>query len=477
MQQQQDISSISLAQLGIVGFEHLEPLILTSIITQSPLLLIGASGTGKTFLLNQISKALQLEHRHYNASLLSFDDLLGFPFPNEEKTQVEFLPTKASIWGAESLLVDEISRCRPEIQNKFFSLIHERKIQGIPLPKLTHRWAAMNPFDSTAVLEDHYDGSEPLDAALADRFHFLLEVPDWSDLSKAAQSQILSGWPEQVNLRAMDAFRYFVQEASEAYQLHPPSLGVKGREYVRLMANILADAGYRISPRRAVMMSHNIAAHDWLLPRMGREPSEHEWRTIIRWSLPHRGWKGSIPNHIVDTAHTQVMQLLKGNSEEECWLNEFLYETNNAKRVALLDNDQIDQDIKSLAVIEVLYKTSYEEAAILAFTLWPMAMETGLFSADALNELAKIAQPIFDIEGELQWRSPISDQSSFHPDWSACLQVINRLSGARKDRTQQLFLHLLVKGLSITHPQTLEGELSSTFNAVQDLFKKMLQYV
>ncbi len=43
------------------------------------------------------------------------------------------------------MLVDEISRCKPEHQHRLFSLVHKRKIQGLALTKLRYRWAAMNP--------------------------------------------------------------------------------------------------------------------------------------------------------------------------------------------------------------------------------------------------------------------------------------------------------------------------------------------
>jgi hypothetical protein len=60
-----------LPSLGVFGFDRLEPVILAALVTEDPLLLIGRSGTGKTYLLNTLSEALELEHRHYNAS--------GFP--------------------------------------------------------------------------------------------------------------------------------------------------------------------------------------------------------------------------------------------------------------------------------------------------------------------------------------------------------------------------------------------------------------
>src|SRR5512138_3314510 len=134
-----------LPALGVFGFDPVETVILAALVTEDPLLLIGESGTGKTYLLNSLSEALGLEHRHYNASLISFDDLVGFPYPDGENGGVKFLETPATVWTAESVLVDEISRCKPEHQNRLFSLVHERRVQGIRLEHLRFRWAAMNP--------------------------------------------------------------------------------------------------------------------------------------------------------------------------------------------------------------------------------------------------------------------------------------------------------------------------------------------
>ena len=119
-----------LAALGAYGFETQEPVILAALTSGDPMLLIGQSGTGKTFLLNSISEALGLAHRHYNASLISFDDLVGFPYPDEARSSVRFLETPATVWGAESVLIDEISRCKPEHQNRLFSLVHGPSLAG-----------------------------------------------------------------------------------------------------------------------------------------------------------------------------------------------------------------------------------------------------------------------------------------------------------------------------------------------------------
>src|SRR6185436_9229822 len=187
-----------LAALGAYGFEAHEPVILAALASGDPILLIGRSGTGKTFLLNSISEALGLEHRHYNASLISFDDLVGFPYPDEAKASVRFLETPATVWGAESVLIAEISRCKPEHQNRLFSLVHERKIQGLALTRLRYRWAAMNPCSTDQSGGEEYLGAEPLDPALADRFAVILEVGDWDALSDGDRKLVASPAGESV---------------------------------------------------------------------------------------------------------------------------------------------------------------------------------------------------------------------------------------------------------------------------------------
>ncbi len=130
--------------LGLQGFKELAPVLLAALATEEPLLLIGPHGTAKTLLLTRVAAALGLTTRHYNASLLNFDDLVGFPLPGKNGC-LEYVKTPAAIWGAGAVIFDEISRCRPDIQNKLFPIIHERKVQGLLLDGLRYRWAAMNP--------------------------------------------------------------------------------------------------------------------------------------------------------------------------------------------------------------------------------------------------------------------------------------------------------------------------------------------
>ena len=126
-----------LRELGIVGWDQIEPAIVAAVAAELPLLLVGPHGSAKTMLLKRLAECLGLEHRQYNASLLNFDDLVGFPVPQDGK--IVYLQTPATIWEAESVFFDEISRCRPDLQNKLFPIVHDRVVQGVPLGRLRHR--------------------------------------------------------------------------------------------------------------------------------------------------------------------------------------------------------------------------------------------------------------------------------------------------------------------------------------------------
>jgi MoxR-like ATPase len=186
------ICSLLTRPLGLLGWERLEPVLLAALVTEEPLLLIGRHGTAKSFLLERLARALGLVYRFYNASLINYDDMVGIPVPDETRSSLRYITTATAIWDAEVVFVDELNRTRPDLQNKLLPIIHERRVQGVELEKLRYRWAAMNPATNGEHDEQEpYLGTEPLDPALADRFGFLIEVPDWSDLTETERTEVL----------------------------------------------------------------------------------------------------------------------------------------------------------------------------------------------------------------------------------------------------------------------------------------------
>ncbi|ODT33345.1 MAG: hypothetical protein ABS55_13415, partial [Lautropia sp. SCN 70-15] len=265
--------------LGLHGLDHLDAAILAALAAESPLLLIGPHGSAKSALLNRTAQALGLEHRHYNASLVSFDDLLGFPVPDPGGNGLRYLRTPATLWGAQSVFLDEISRCRPEVQNKLFAIVHERRAMGIALEALRYRWAAMNPpvgsegvgFGSTSgdgsggdagspadPFLDDYLGSQPLDPALADRFAFVVALPPLTDIDPAARRRLIAEGDDWHPGQAAALPALIERARVEA---------AKSREawddwvvrWVDALVTPLAQVGWPISGRRAAML--RAAAH------------------------------------------------------------------------------------------------------------------------------------------------------------------------------------------------------------------------
>ncbi len=256
------MKSLITEPLGLYGWKKAEPVLLAALLSEEPLLLVGAHGCAKSFVLERLAEALGMEFRSYNASLINYDDLVGVPLPDATRTKLEYLSSPESIWDAEVVFIDEISRTRPELQNKLFPIIYDRRVQGRPLTRLVYRWAAMNPPPTDEELDEGgalYLGSEPLDAALADRFPYVMSVPDWDDLSPADQKKVLA---DQFAGRHEFpvAIRDLVAEARKRYEELVPELTPRLTPYIVTLVPKLHAAKYDVSTRRATMLMRCVIA-------------------------------------------------------------------------------------------------------------------------------------------------------------------------------------------------------------------------
>jgi len=166
-----------LEQLGIYGWnEKDEDLVMASLLTGDPLLLIGNHGCAKTHLANKVAEALGKRFLVYDASKAMFEDVLGYP--NVEKLKqgvVEYVPSKVTVWDKELILIDELNRAIPELQSKWLEIIRSRKIMGFPT-QVKWVWAAMNPIT--------YSATQALDEALIGRFALFIYPPNVLQMSE-----------------------------------------------------------------------------------------------------------------------------------------------------------------------------------------------------------------------------------------------------------------------------------------------------
>lgn len=302
-----------LRELGIIGVDRLDAVILAALATKAPILLIGQHGTAKSLLLARIAEALGLSFRHYNASLLNYDDLVGYPLPDADGS-LKFVQTPASIWDAQAVFLDEISRCRPELQNKCFPIIHEKCVQGIPLSKLEYRWAAMNPpaSDSSSGQEGtEYFGSEALDVALADRFPFVIEMPNWRTFSEADRLAIIGSRITPIPVATRCAISALVTLVRERVAAVVAAFDPWVCDYVQHLSTELASLNLHLSARRGVMLHDavlSVHAARWTLGAQFNM-EESAW-IAFKHSIPDRARGAAIDEGKLQLLHRRVCGLV-----------------------------------------------------------------------------------------------------------------------------------------------------------------------
>ncbi|MCR4661858.1 MAG: MoxR family ATPase [Clostridia bacterium] len=251
-------NSLIVEPLGLFGWSHLEPVILAALASESPMLLIGKHGSAKSFILERLAESLNLEYRCYNASLINYDDLVGIPVPVNNNTSLSYISNPNSIWDAEVVFIDELNRTKPELQNKLFPIIYDKRVQGTNLTKLKYRWAAMNPPSKDDDDEDiSYIGAMPLDPALADRFPFIIEVPTWDDLSDADKKKILIDNHLGRHEFPVDIHE-LINQTKECYNDILKSKDESFFKYIMTLMDLLKNSFGYFSARRATMLEDSL---------------------------------------------------------------------------------------------------------------------------------------------------------------------------------------------------------------------------
>ncbi len=360
MTEQEATTQLSITEaLGIHGWGHLDAVLLAALATEAPLLLIGPHGTAKSLLIERVAHALALSMRHYNASLLNYDDLVGIPLPDDGGQSLHFVTTPGAIWDAEFVFFDEISRCRPDLQNKMFPIIHERRVVGVNLTRLRHRWAAMNPPapdepDLSASTDTAtYFGSEPLDPALCDRFPFVVPVPDWRQLDKQDRRRIIS----MHGMNGINTFSaengFSLTELVEATAQRIPQVAEQYNDwltdYIVCVIDLLGEAKLPQSPRRAHMLTRSVVAvHAARLVMEGEDADfERSTEIALMFGLPQNATDVPPSQATLIAAHRQAWEITS-RIEDDGW-RQVLEERDAVRRVLLAEDLKFnDEDLSRL---------------------------------------------------------------------------------------------------------------------------------
>ena len=385
-----------LRSLNLFGVDHLDPVILAALADERPLLLIAPHGTAKSELLNRLAAVLGLAHRHYNASLIAFDDLLGYPVPNAARDGLTYLRTPGDLWEAESVFLDEISRCRPETQNKLFSIVHEKRVQGLPLERLRYRWAAMNP-PATADLaddEDVYEGSLPLDPALADRFPWVLPLPTLAELGREDRLALIVGG-DRLPVVA-PAVASLVSRARETLAATTRDQGDWVAAYVDALVPSLAEAKLGVSGRRAVHLAKGVhAIHAALAVLNLKADLPGAACLALRYGLPQRAQGRRIDEARLRAIHRAALAAA-GQPADSPWHALRAIADPVARVAAALPHfpARLSRAEVSTLVSDAFAGLSKPRQYLLSRHLLPVASRTGCLNVPAFELLSEPARKI-----------------------------------------------------------------------------------
>lgn len=399
------MKSLLTEPLGLYGWAELEPVLLAALASEEPLLLVGPHGCAKSFVLERLAESLGLAFRSYNASLVNYDDLVGIPMPDESRTGLRYISTPESIWDAEVVFVDEINRTRPDLQNKLFPIVHDRRVQGRRLERLRYRWAAMNPppdedAEDAAPGAD-YLGAEPLDPALADRFPFVATVPDWQDLSEDARRAVLAD-----QFRGRHEFPVpvgeLVAEAKAAYETAKATLADALAPYVLELVPLLRAAGFDVSTRRATMLQRGALAVHAARVALARRASPSETPDLyasallaLRCGLPDRARKPLSEVRLAALCR-QAWDLAQAPSGSAEW--RVMREPDARRRLELAVASQAELPPEKLAAIvcDGVSAAPEPRRRALALAAYLALRERADLPASAMETLAGEIAPLFE---------------------------------------------------------------------------------
>lgn len=279
---------MSLLSGWVYGWEHLEPVFIANIAMQYPILMVGRHGIAKSLCARQVSKIYGPQaFRYYDATKDDLVSIAGIPKPESltrDGATLEFAKHSRTIWDAEVIVVDELTRAHRENQNLWLEILEERRLFGIPL-KLKSILATMNP--------DTYQSTFKLDEALLDRFYAVLYIPELqAGTSGAGYKRLIelqfdgSREADPIAIRqAVDAIRI-----REAQLRQDPLLMDAISDYLAHLMELLHNEAAKhlyISPRKIVQLAREILAlmayFEWAKSK--RDPLDYAAITALMYTL------------------------------------------------------------------------------------------------------------------------------------------------------------------------------------------------
>jgi MoxR-like ATPase len=205
-----------------VGYDKHEAPLVVGIALRFPTLMLGSHGIGKSVTLKTLARALaQIEgknssgFRYFSCDKVNMISLAGMPDTAAmQRGEFNFLPNNRSVFGddVQIIVLDEVTRAKPEQQNQLMEILEENTCHGIPLRDGVAKVACANPIT--------YQGTQDLDDAFFDRFCIVFQIE--SMLAEATDVELrhalrINREREQRMSTVIDGFAALIKETRLNY--------------------------------------------------------------------------------------------------------------------------------------------------------------------------------------------------------------------------------------------------------------------
>ena len=402
-----------LQQLGIFGWQQIEPLLLAGILLGEPTLLVGEPGSAKTYLGSVLQRALsegrsEMKYGYYDIGRAGFEDILGFPNAEAFKAgRSEFIHNQTTIWDKQIILIDEVSRAAPDTANKWLEILGRRSLMGQAL-QLQVVLAAMNP--------PTHQGTRLLSSAFADRFSLFIELPSFHEMEEEARDAILSSrtafdapsvqlWQEEgiaaasgppsadFTEGALQLQACLSKAAINYLELESGSAGFLCQQYAELFGLAMLEAGIKLEARRLKMIKRALLATIAVRQaQLGQEQLSQavmiDCAAMISGSCLPQKWSQAqgIETETLLSAHAQACAALNGQADEI----KLFAAASQAERLALLLKGDFTDTVQEKVCADFLADQS-READMAAWVLGQLLIqsEASNIPAHCLDRLAE----------------------------------------------------------------------------------------
>jgi len=311
--------------------------------------------------------------------------------------------------------------------------VHEKRVQGLPLEKLRYRWAAMNP-PATADLDDDadvYEGSLPLDPALADRFPWVVPLPTLAELARKDRLALIDGG-DQLPEKLPDVAG-LVSQVRQLLTQTPDAQREWAATYVDALIPPLLEAKLGISGRRAVQLAKSIHAIHAAASVLGHDTGTVDAAFLaLRYGLPQRAQGRTLEEAKLKAIHRAAVAAA-GMPADSPW-HRLRAIADPVKRIAAAlphFPSTLDRSEISSLVSDAYAGLTVPRRYLLARHLLPLASRTGCLNVPTFELLSEPARKVRQFVEAGQQN--LTMERSRTARWDALVAAIGKARKASND--------------------------------------------